>query len=498
MLASGWTRPTLNLRARELLMRSVKTFELITAVALIMPGARLVAQQPTASPPAAPAKTGKAEIAGVVVDSLHGGYLRGADVIIEGTNANTVTDSAGRFAFEGLPPGTYRVGVFHPLLDTLGISLATKPFHASGDSTNIAILGVPSAATLIRTACSGRSGGQDNSAVIGHVNESETLRPISGAEVSIAWIELEVSKEVGVRQTPHVMSDTTNAAGAFEICGLPNSMDATLKARKGMAVTSEIPITLGDSPSELFARTLALSLADSGVKVGTAAVSGRVVLEGSSTNAGSRVELVGTSVVVLTNDKGEFSMTNLPSGSQVLLARHIGYGAATASVDLSAREPRTVTITLPKFVALMDPVLVTARRNVILDAVGFNQRKKAGNGYFVGPERIASIHPNSVNDIFRQVPGLRVEYSGMHSSVRQRRGVDSFRNLPPCVRYFLDGVPWLTTTPGDIEGFVNGNEVVAVEVYNSATVPARYMGGMGNCITALIWTHFKMLELKEK
>lgn len=479
-------------------MRSIKTFELFAAVALAIPSARLVAQQPTASPPAAPVKTAKAEIAGVVVDSLHGGYLRGADVIIEGASANTVTDTVGRFAFQGLPPGTYRVGVFHPLLDTLGISLATKPFHATADSTSIAILGVPSAATLIHTACGGRSSDQYNSAVIGHVNETETLRPVSGAEVSIAWIELEVSKEVGLRHTPHLMSGTTNAAGAFKICGVPNSMDATLKARKGTAVTSEIPITLGDEPSSLFARTLLLSLADSGVKVGTATVSGRVVLEGSSTNAGSRVELVGTDVVVLTNDKGEFTMTNLPSGSQVLLARHIGYGAATRSVDLSAREPRNVTITLPKFVALMDPVLVLARRNASLDRVGFTQRKRSGTGIFLGPEQIERIHPNSVSDILRNVRGLRVTYSGMRPSVSSRRGINSFRNSPDCVRFFLDGIPWLSNTPGDIESFVSGNEVVAVEAYNSANIPAQYMTEMGTCTTIVLWTRFKVRDIDDK
>ena len=479
-------------------MRPITPLAFAAASTLVASGGGLLAQQPTAVPLNEVARTGKAGIAGVVVDSLHWRYLRDADVIIEGGDASTVTDSVGRFRIEGLAPGTYRVGVFHPLLDTLSITLATKPFRAGPDSTSIAILAVPSAATIIRGFCGSRFADQDNSAVIGSVDESESLRPVAGAEVSIAWTEIEVSREVGIRQTSHVLRDTTDAAGAFHICGLPSSMDATLKARKGKAVTAEVPISLGDAAAELVARTLLLSLADSGTTARNATLSGRVVLEGKAPNAVSRVELVGTDVVVLTNEKGEFMMTSVPSGSYVLLARHLGYGAQTVPVDLSSRAPQKVTITLPKFVAIMDPVLVTARRSASLDRVGFNQRRKSGSGYFLGPEQIQRMHPYSVNDILRQVPGLRVIYSGMRSSVSSRRGVSSFRNIPACARYYLDGMSWLSSAPGDIEGFVNGNEVVAVEVYNNANVPAQYAGAMGNCTTILLWTRFAIRDLTER
>ena len=42
-------------------------------------------------------------------------------------------------------------------------------------------------------------------------------------------------------------------------------------------------------------------------------------LEGARTNAGARVELVGTDNVAMTNDKGEFTLRNLPSGTNLLL-----------------------------------------------------------------------------------------------------------------------------------------------------------------------------------
>ena len=103
-------------------MTDLKTLKLVAAIALVAPGGWLAAQQQTAVPPvaaaaAAPAKTGKAEIAGVVVDSLHWRFLRGADVIIEGTDARTVTDSAGRFSLDGLPPGTPKIGQIRGAVD---------------------------------------------------------------------------------------------------------------------------------------------------------------------------------------------------------------------------------------------------------------------------------------------------------------------------------------------------------------------------------------------
>jgi len=453
----------------------------------------LSAQQKPPSVTAPTPKAATAEIRGVVLDSLNGRYLSGADVIIQGAKVTVVTDSVGRFRIDSLPPGTYQVGVFHPLLDTLGISLSTAPFHVGADSSSLIVLAIPSAPTIIRSACPARGPrAQGTSAVIGHVMDPESLQPIPGAEVSIAWTQIEVSKQIGLRRTPRLLHDSTDAAGAFKICGLPGSMQATLQARKGSFVTAEIPIALGDEESELFARTLLLAHVDSGTKTGNASVSGRIVLEGAPSNAGSRVELVGTDMVALTNENGEFAMKNLPSGSHVLLARHLGFGAETVPVDLSSREPKKVTIKLPKYVAMMDPVLVTARRSASLDKVGFSQRKRSGMGYYLGPEQIQAMHANYLTDILRTVPGLRVSYGPQGEEVSSSRGSGSLMGAPGCVQYYLDDMPWQSATPGDINQFVNGNEIVGVEVYNGPGVPAQYSRAMQDCTTIVLWTKFKI------
>ena len=478
-------------------MRHTRSLRLLALIALVAPCGRLAAQQQPSAPTTAPEKTGKVEISGVVVDSLHGRFLAGAEVVIEGVKESLITDSLGSFRIAGLPPGTYQVGAFHPVLDMLGTSLATRPFRLGPDSTTFLILAVPSAATIIRDACPAQKAGQGRSAVIGRVNDPETLQPVSGAEVSIAWTQIEVSKQVGIKRTPHLVRDTTNAAGMFRICGLPSSLDATLQARKGTAATAEVPVSLGDRATELLTRSLLLSPAAAGATTGTASLSGRVVLQGSSTNAGSRVELVGTEVVAMTNDAGDFTMANLPSGSHVLLARHVGYGAATTPVDLSPREPQKVTITLPKYVAVMDPVLVTARRNAALDRVGFVQRRKsAGSGHFLGPDQILPMHAHRLTDILRRVPGLTVSSNGFDEVVMSSRGSSSIGGGADCVQFYVDDAPWLALEPGDINTFVNGNEVVAVEVYQGPGVPAQYVRGMDACITIVLWTRFKIRDLR--
>lgn len=476
-------------------MRRVTTLSLSAAFALSIAGAPLSAQKKTTPAPAEPGKPGTASIEGVVVDSLNGRYLRGAEVIVEGTRASLLTDSVGRFRLDSLAPGTYQVGVFHPMLDTLGISLASRPFHIGPDSVSFILLAVPSATTIIRGACPVRGfRPQGTSAVIGHVTDPESLQPVAGAEVSIAWTQLEVSKEIGVRRTPRVIRDSTDVYGAFRLCGLPNSMRATLQARRAGAVTAEIPISLGDEESELFARTLLLSPADSGSKTGNAVVSGRVVLEGAPSNAGSRVEVVGTDVVALTNEKGEFMIRNLPSGTHVLLARHLGFGAETVPVDLSSREPKRVMIKLPKFVAMIDPVVVKARRVASLDKVGFSQRQKSGQGYYLGPDQLQGMHPNALTDILRRVPGLRVSYGPTGDVVTSSRGVTSLSGDNGCVQYYVDDMPWQSAMPGDINNFVNANEVVGVEVYAGPGAPAQYSRGMQDCTTVVLWTKFKIRD----
>ncbi len=178
----------------------------------------------------------------------------------------------------------------------------------------------------------------------------------------------------------------------------------------------------------------------------------------------------------------------------MLVARHLGYAADAVPVDLSSRVPKTATVRLPKFVTVMDPVLVTARRTAGLERVGFARRQKSGAGYYLSPERLASIRPHRVTDILRQVPGLRVSYGPEGETVSSSRGPTSLMG-GGCVQYYVDDMRWQSAMPGDVNSFVSGNEIVAVEVYQGSATPAQYSAaGMGNCTTIVLWTRMRIRD----
>jgi len=141
-------------------------------------------------------------IIGVVADSVDGTPLQGAEVIASGVATSVRTDSLGRFTIDSLAPGTYQVGVFHPLLESLGITLATKPFVIGPDSAGVVMLAVPSVPSLVHRYCGSEQVPSTPSAVAGRVLDPDNDQPISGAKVSLAWTDVRVSKEACVVRAP--------------------------------------------------------------------------------------------------------------------------------------------------------------------------------------------------------------------------------------------------------------------------------------------------------
>jgi hypothetical protein len=122
--------------------------------------------------------------------------------------------------------------------------------------------------------------------------------------------------------------------------------------------------------------------------------------------------------------------------------------------------------------------------------VGFSQRQRSGFGHFIGPDRLARIHAYRVTDILRLVPGIRIIEGPQGETVASTRGGSLMGGS--CVQYYVDDIPWTSITPGDVNFFVSGSEVTAVEVYQGPGTPAQYQRGGSNCTTIVLWTRFKI------
>lgn len=435
----------------------------------------------------APAKTSR--IIGIVVDSIHGTGLEGAEVMVSGFSSAVTTDSLGRFAFEGLAPGTYQVGVFHPLLETLGLTLATKPFIVGRDSTGVANLAIPSVKTLASRYCGSAVTPSHPAVVAGRVLDPDSDEPVRGATISLAWVDMVISKETGIVRTPHELHADTDSSGFFKFCALPEDLDATVQATRSGVWTGEVAIST--SGSVLTFESLAIAAPHSAPVKGT--VRGTVVSLDNRPIGGARVEAPMTGAAVVTKEDGTFSLNGIPTGTQLLIVRHLGFEPTRISVNVTSRQPTELSVTMGPRVNVMDPVLVTARRAYALEKDGFMARQRSGWGTYFTQDQIETRNPQYLTDILTVVPGIRVVHSPGGATIREERmsSILGGGRGGPCTNVWVDGTQWRTIEPGDIDAFVSPRDVAALEVYRGGTAPVQFRGLNDQCVTLVVWTQMQ-------
>ena len=445
-------------------------------------------------------------VAGIVIDSAHAGPLRHAAVSLEGTTSITFTDEAGKFRLDSVPPGSYRVRVDHDLLDSLGIQVLTEPFALADKELKEVSLAIPSGETLVALSCPASRRTLGPSAIIGRLLNADTDMPVDSARVSFAWSEVSLQT---LRRVPRVRDAFTGPDGIFRICGLSNQLEGgTLQASKKGVLTSEVrvniegealviqglrigdPTTVVKTESDSAAKrareaSTGQTFSAITVQRGNAAMTGKVLNANGNPVVGARVDVVGTPGATLTRQSGEFSLTGLPSGTQALVVRQLGYAPVEQSVELSTRAPARVVVVMTKPAQVLSPVLVTAESEAGLDRVGFNSRKKSNAGTFISAEDVMKRAPTMLSDVFRVVPGLRLVPSGNEYVIESSRNV-----MGGCVTYYVDGSPWDAMFPGDVDRLFPPQEIGGIEVYASgSTVPAQFQqAGKSQCAAIVIWS----------
>jgi hypothetical protein len=459
-----------------------------------------------------------ASLLGTVFDSVHNTPLAGATVFVLGTTRIGNTSERGLFNIDSLAPGMHKIHVTHDLLDSLGISMVTDSFPVTAGERKVLELGVPSSETLVALSCNPATRRLGPSAIIGRLLDADTDQPVTGARISFAWSEISLAD--GLRRMPRVRGATANADGVFRICGVPSDVEGTLQADKGGITTAEIKVTFIGQPLVIQglkignANTVSQAQADStqtptargageqrfsavNYQKGQAILRGKVVNANGTPMANVRVEVEGTTSRALTNAEGTFSLAELPSGTQSVTARQLGFAPVSKPVDLSTREVATTTITMSQPVQMLDPVVVRAESDMGLDNIGFTTRKRAMSGTFMDADDIMKRGPNVLTDVFRTVPSLRVvPVSPYDYAVESSRGNMLGGN---CVKFWLDGSQYDPVFPGDVDRMIPPYNIAAIEVYNGSTVPIEFTSAnSSNCAVIVIWSKYEAGKPRRK
>jgi hypothetical protein len=457
---------------------------------------------------------------GIVVDSIHGGVLAGAVVTIAGTDRQGIADSTGKFRIDSIPPGTYQIALFHPLLDSLGLAIGTNPVEFPAGRYAIIAIGTPSALTLATSFCPAEKRVTGNGIMIGRVEDADTGEPVPGAKVSFVWSQLEAGKDIGVRHIERLREATVDATGAYHICGIPDHVQGTARATTATFTTGDIPLDFSLNPVQIV--TLHVSKPDTAApppKVVAAADTtkakglvkpdsvptrrtvalrtGRATVSGVVYNGAGRgipqadVNVTGAASTTTTDSTGHFTLRNLPSGTQTLVVKRVGYAVTPTTVEISAAKPASVIIKLNQAAPTLEKVTVTAKWEQELKKIGFTDRKKSGLGRYQTREEIESHLPQNITDVFATTPGLQVDYtSGQNPTLKSSRGGG-------CVNYFVDGIQYKEQSPGDINDYMRPTEIEATEVYNSEETPGEFQSaGSTSCTTILIWTKTRVADFR--
>lgn len=445
-------------------------------VALCAIATPIAAQQPAQPAPASP----YAALAGVVADSIHGGPLTGATVMISGTDRQGTVDSAGRFRIDSIPPGNHELGVFHPLLDSLNISVSSKNVSLAAGTVTSVLMATPSAATIVSIYCTEEERKRGMATVVGRVLTVDSDDPIPDAIVhytSVSTLRVvgrEVKRDVVTRDA------RVKPTGEFAICGLPVVQGGTVRATRGSITTGEM---VADVSRWLVAIvTLRLDT----LKHGTAVVVGHIVDDKGAPIAHADVQLEGSNVRGTTSDSGTFALRDLPAGSQTIQVRKVGFAATDTALMLSSRSPVQLEWRVHPAPVTLNTVNVKAIREAALVKVGFEQRRKRGIGHYLTEDEVHNRGGMVLSDLMRTMPGLIVRQTRNGQVILQGRGTQ-IQNRG-CVVYLLDRTPIADRPLGSIDDIVKPDDIIGLEVYQPAESPADVVIAPPNCAVVVIWT----------
>jgi hypothetical protein len=424
------------------------------------------------------AQSAPVRVAGIAFDSLKGEPLREAVVAIRGLAGSATTDERGRFSFDHVPPGRHTFVVQHPVLDTIGFSGLSRQVLVGPGSGDIRI-GVPSLATLWRTACGAGAPPKDKALVFGTIRDIDQQRPVPDAFVDLTWQDLTYDKRRGLRQTAHRGATRSDSTGSYVVCGVPTNTWMRIDA--GVASGASGRIDLPPSPLQVRRRDLMVGVSGEQDSTQRGTISGHLVGPDGGAFMNARIVLDDSSEVRSGVD-GRFIMRNVRAGTRQVEVFSIGISPVVSAVDVLPGETSTLALQLQR-VTTLDVVQVTGTSRGRRIAMEIIERKRLGFGHTM--ELGELVAHSTMETVFADLP----------STIIERRGVDFAVWLPDGRGGQCPAQVWVDGARSGPEALnmIRPREVTAVEVYaRPGTVPLKFrpVEVKSGCGVILVWTNW--------
>jgi hypothetical protein len=407
----------------------------------------------------------------------------------------SLSDSIGRYVVNDVPLGNYRIGFFHPMLDSLGIEAPLREVHVDSYSPVIADLSVPSPVRFRGAICGAQGADSSSGLIMGTVRDARDGSPAAKVTVKGEWLEFALNR-IGMARQVARRTATTTETGWFALCDVPSSGTVALVASKGADSTGLVEVVMppgGFMRRELFIGPVKVDsvtvTTQSGnttgttkrrILVGNGKVSGTIVSVASNQPLADAQVSITEGPQTRTNSRGEFTITNAPPGTRMLEVRALGYFPVQRQVNVVNGAP-PVQIALSTFKAVLDTVRISASRLPFgPDNGGFQRRRRMGQGNFVTPADIIRFPVITTSDVFRRIPSVRQEMDERGSKFLTIRG------CRPAI--FLNGANMSFMDMDDIDTWVNPKDVAGIEVYSETTTPGEFQVGLSGCGAIVIWT----------
>ena len=352
---------------------------------------------------------------GSVLDSLTNTPLAAASVrfvredVPGSASVAARTDAEGRYEIS-LAPGRWLVGIEHPHLDSVGVTLPARRVEIPAKPSFKLALATASARTLTRAYC-GAGARDDAAVVVGLVQAAGSGAPLDSADVLVQWSNLRFARG-GVTLSAPTLTARTDRYGWYVLCGSPQHADVVAWAERGPAATGLVEAHTSDGPMRLDlwldpASTLDARAPDSAdaarssrdaarrrpsIRAGGVRLRAQVTDASGKPVPGARARVVGHRFAI-GDQTGTVVLDSLPGGSQTLEVRALGFVPFTREVHLAAGDSALDIIALTSVKSLLDTVRVTAGRVYAADATGFEFRRKTGVGSYITREEIDRLQP---------------------------------------------------------------------------------------------------------